>query len=118
MKVHTTSHPLVLAVLLLAVGSWACGDDDSDRDAGATPAMTAAASRDPAALGSLGARLHAAPERTEEILTEAGLDYAAFEQAVRDVATDVEASRRYREAFEATRSDGLMTTSEKADPAG
>jgi hypothetical protein len=114
-RTTTIPLPLLLVALLLAAGTWACGGD-GDAD-GATPAVTAATDLDATALGSLGARLHAAPERAEEILAEAGLDYAAFEQAVRAVASDVEASRRYREAFEATRRDPLVTANAKGDPA-
>lgn len=57
--------------------------------------------QDPSDLGTLAARIDREPERTDELLAEAGVTREELHQAILRVATDPEASRAYRDAFEA-----------------
>lgn len=57
--------------------------------------------RDPADLGAFAARIEREPERADEILADAQVDRAELRQAIFEVARDPEASREYRDAFEA-----------------
>ena len=89
--------PLFVACLLLAILPLGC----SDAETAAAETDAAVADLSPEELGRLGARLHESPGRAEEILAERGLTWEAFESAVRELAEDPEASRRYSEAFRA-----------------
>lgn len=78
------------AVLALAGLSSAC--------AGGEPAEDELS---PAELGTLGGRIHAEPERAEEILAEAGLSAEELEERVREVTASPDDARAYAEAFRA-----------------
>lgn len=56
---------------------------------------------DPAALGAFAARVEQQPARTAELLAEAGASRDELHQAILALAQDPDASRRYREAFQA-----------------
>ncbi|HVR41995.1 MAG TPA: hypothetical protein VMS56_01015 [Thermoanaerobaculia bacterium] len=53
----------------------------------------------PEELGEIGARISNEPDRVADILAEAGITEERFEEAIREVTEDPEASRRYAEAF-------------------
>lgn len=57
--------------------------------------------RDSTDLGAFAARIDREPERTDELLAEAGVTREELREAILRVATDPEASRAYRDAFEA-----------------
>lgn len=57
--------------------------------------------QDPTDLGAFAARIDREPERTDELLAEAGVTREELHEAILRVATDPEASRTYRDAFEA-----------------
>lgn len=57
--------------------------------------------QDPTDLGAFAARIDQEPERTDELLAEAGVTREELHQAILRVATDPQASRAYRDAFEA-----------------
>lgn len=80
----------VLAVLALAGATAGCGGEDGGTTAGELSAEE---------LGRLGGRIHAEPERADELLAEAGLTAEELEARVREVTADPEASREYAEAF-------------------
>lgn len=65
------------------------------------PARAAATSNElsPESLAELGARIEKEPERAGELLAAQGLDEKSFEQAIRRVTEDPDASRRYAEAY-------------------
>lgn len=50
-------------------------------------------------LGRLGGRIHAEPERVDELLAEAGLTEEQLDAQVREVTADPDASREYARAF-------------------
>jgi len=64
------------------------------------PPQQAIASPTPEQLGAIGAEIKKHPSEAKRILSEHGLDDATFEKAVRGVAADPAASRRYRDAYD------------------
>lgn len=63
------------------------------------PQVAPAANLTPEQLGELGARIQKEPDRAEEILQQHGLTPESYEQAVRGITEDVDASRRYSDAL-------------------
>ena len=55
----------------------------------------------PEELGDLGARIRQDPARAEEFLSERGLTYESYEQAIRGVSEDGDLARRYSDALKA-----------------
>jgi cytochrome c556 len=85
--------------LVLALG---CNQKSSTTTDNAQPAsqQTAAAQNlTPEQLGEIGAAIKKHPSDAEKILTEHGLNMASFEKAIREVSSDPDASRRYRDAY-------------------
>lgn len=58
-----------------------------------------AAELSPAELGRLGGRIHAEPQRSAEILAEAGLTEEELAARVGEVTADPDAARAYAEGF-------------------
>jgi hypothetical protein len=54
----------------------------------------------PEQLGELGARIEKAPDQAATLLGEHGLNEKTFEQEIRKVTEDPEASKRYASAYE------------------
>jgi hypothetical protein len=101
----TTSMTLALCALLFA---GACSNDKPAATAetsGQTPAVaTQQAAATPAQLtpeqlGELGAQIRKNPADAQRLLTQRGLDEQKFEQAVRKVAEDPAAAKRYSESY-------------------
>ena len=98
----------LLAVTLVAVLA-ACSDKPSatievgDSDTPAKSASPATASLSPEDLGELGARIEKQPNDAQKLLSEKGLNDQSFEQAIRKIAEDPEASKRYAEAYKLAR---------------
>lgn len=57
--------------------------------------------QDPTDLGAFAARIDREPDRTDELLAEAGVTREELHEAILRVAADPQASRAYRDAFEA-----------------
>lgn len=98
---RTTTFALMLALAL----AGACGNDRSDTQ---TPASQPVASAQPAAgsatltpeqLGELGAQIRKEPARAGELLSQRGLTEQSFEQQIRQVTENPDASKRYAEAY-------------------
>jgi hypothetical protein len=53
----------------------------------------------PEQLGEIGAQIKKHPSDANKILSDHGLTEATFEKEIRRVASDPEASRRYRDAY-------------------
>lgn len=90
-----------LSMLLLFAA--ACGSDAPSATAGST-AETAvqtqtATTLSPEQLGALGAEIRREPARADEILGRHQLTRESFEQAIRGVTEDADASRRYAAAY-------------------
>jgi hypothetical protein len=93
-----------IAILGLAALLGACQQRQTQTAAAqATPAAAApaahAAAPSPEQLGALGAEIRKDPARGEELLAKHGLTRATFEQAIRAVTENADASRRYAEAY-------------------
>jgi ABC-type enterochelin transport system substrate-binding protein len=97
----TTTLAIMLSTVVLA---GACKNDQTT-SATATSSTTAttqaAASTDmsPEALGELGAAIKKQPKDAQRLLSDHGLTEQSFEKAVRKVAEDPAASRRYTDAY-------------------
>ena len=87
---------LTLTALLLA----GCKEQQQETAAAqAAPVAAPKSTLTPEQLGTLGAEIRKTPERGDELLAKHGLTRATFEQAIRDVTENADASRRYAEAF-------------------
>lgn len=96
------SMALLLSAVLFA---GACSDDSAVNVATTEPATTEATSAQaanltPEELGELGARIEKQPNDAEKILSEKGLDEESFEQAIRKVSEDPQASKRYADSYQ------------------
>jgi membrane-bound lytic murein transglycosylase B len=91
-------------VLVLACTLAACSKEPkSSASAGAAvdpPAVAQSQDLTPEQLGELGARISKDSAKAKQILSEHGLDEKTFEQKIRKVTEDPEASKRYAAAFE------------------
>ena len=98
---------LLAAALVAAL--IACSDKPSatievgDSDTPTKATSTTAASLSPEDLGELGARIEKQPNDAQKLLSEKGLNDQSFEQAIRKIAEDPEASKRYAEAYKRAR---------------
>lgn len=61
--------------------------------------MAAASSLTPEQLGEIGAKIKKQPSDAQKILSENGLTEESFEDAIRKVSEDPQASKRYAEAY-------------------
>jgi len=96
----------ITMALALSLALVAC----SDRKDSAQPAASAGAAVDtpsvaaqeltPEQLGEIGARISKDASQSKQILSEHGLDEKSFEEKIRKVTEDPEASRRYAASFE------------------
>src|SRR5687768_13095154 len=100
----TTLMTLALCALLLAGG---CSNDQpaATNASGSTPAVAGQqaaatpAELTPEQLGELGAQIRKSPADAKRLLSARGLDEQKFEQAVRKVAEDPAAAKRYSESY-------------------
>ena len=91
----------LIATSLLTL-ALACGGQDatsSKTDSSTEGPAVASGSLTPEKLGELGARIRKEPTRANELLTQQGLTEESFEQAIRNVTEDPEASKRYAESY-------------------
>jgi hypothetical protein len=96
-------HAAALTILLLV----ACGGRDAQSvrsvNTASQPAtvQTSAPAKamTPEQLGELGAQIRKEPTRAHELLASHGLDEQQFEQAIRNVTENADASKRYAAAY-------------------
>ena len=93
---------IIALTLLLA----ACGRNDervastnAEAAAGAKLAASTTAQLTPEQLGELGAQINRQPDRANELLAHHGLTRESFEQQIRKITEDPQASRRYAGAW-------------------
>ena len=99
-------RPASIALMLLALlFTGACADDAKTTTAERAKTTATAEARDltPEELGELGASIEKEPANAEQILSSKGLTEESFEQAIRRVAEDPDASKRYAEAYKRAR---------------
>ena len=93
---------LITAVLALVL---AFGCKNQSATSASTPASNSPAtsvsqnSLSPEKLGELGAKIKKNPNDAQKILSEQGLTEQSFEQQIRQVAQDPDASKRYAAAY-------------------
>lgn len=95
MRAPRSSAALLLLLVLPLVLSAACSEAEARIDL-----------QDPADLGAFAARIDREPERADALLEEAGVTREELHEAILRVATDPEAARTYRDAFEAAWGSG------------
>lgn len=71
----------------------------SSSNATNTPSVGSSATLSPEELGELGAKIKKNPDDAQKLLSEKGLTQQSFEQQVRQVAQDPEASKKYAAAY-------------------
>ena len=88
----------ILAVLAVAL-TLACNKQPATSTATNEQPAVAQASLTPEQLGELGAQIKRSPDDAQKLLSDRGLTEESFEQAVRKVAEDPDASKRYTAAY-------------------
>lgn len=99
-----TSIAIAGLALVLAFGCKNQSDTTTSSAAGSTSTNASASSSSqatlsPEDLGELGAKIKKNPNDAQKLLSEKGLTTESFEQQVRQVAQDPEASKRYAAAY-------------------
>lgn len=104
MTMRTT---LIAALFASTALIGACNNDRTATESASQPATSgssaatasSAATVTPEELGELGAKIEKQPDRAGELLSAKGLDEKSFEQEIRKVTENPEASKRYAEAY-------------------
>jgi len=87
---------IAIAALTVVLG---CQQKTSSTTPAAPAQQTSAQALSPEQLGEIGAQIHRHPSDAQKILADRGITPEQFEKAIRDVAQNPEASRRYRDAY-------------------
>jgi hypothetical protein len=95
-----------MAISLVVLLAFACGGhDNKTASTGSTQAKVestqalAATPLTPEELGALGAQIRKTPDRANDLLRQRGLDEKTFENEIRKVTEDPDASKRYAAAY-------------------
>jgi hypothetical protein len=87
-------------VLVAALGCKQKSSTTAESSPSSQPAVTAQAQNvTPEQLGQIGADIKHHPKDADKILADHGLTQDSFARAIRQVASDPAASRRYRDAY-------------------
>jgi hypothetical protein len=98
-----TSIAITSLVLLLALGCKNQSTESYSAAKSSEATASQATNLSPEDLGKLGAEIKNRPHDAQKILSEKGLTEQQFEQAIRKVADDPAASKRYAEAYKKAR---------------
>ena len=93
---------LTVALVLTLALAGACSNEQKATNVSETATTQATATTTqltPEQLGELGAQIRKEPARASEILSQKGLDEAAFEKQIREVTENPESSKRYAAAY-------------------
>jgi len=92
-----------LIAALMLVAALGCKQKSSTESASSSPQPTVATEQaqnaTPEQLGQIGAQIKHHPSDANKILADHGLTQESFAKAIRQVASDPAASRRYRDAY-------------------
>jgi hypothetical protein len=93
-----------IAWALCAILLGACSNEQPATNAGASNDAPAVATQQqtsltPEQLGELGAQIKKNPNDAQRLLSEKGLNEQSFEQAIRKVAEDTAAAKRYSDSY-------------------
>lgn len=103
------SKTALIAAVALVVALAGCKQKTTTSETTASPTTTvstttvAQTNLTPEQLGEIGAKIKAHPSDAKRILSDNGMDEVSFEKAIRSVASDPAASRRYRDAYKKAR---------------
>ena len=104
----TMKHALI-ALMVLLTFAGGCGQNKPASVASTEPqpaAVTADAKEQnwtPEQLGELGAKIEKTPDQASALLSAQGLNEKTFEQQIRKITEDPQASKRYAAAYEKAR---------------
>ncbi len=100
-RIETMRKTFIAIAALTLILTFGCKQSTTSNatPAGSNEATVAASALSPEELGELGAKIKKNPADAQKLLSEKGLTEQSFEQAVRKVAEDPEASKRYAEAY-------------------
>jgi hypothetical protein len=96
---------IAIAAFALVIASGCKNQSDTttasapDTTSSTTAISASQTSLSPEDLGELGAKIKKSPGDAQKLLSEKGLTVQSFEQQVRQVAQDPEASKRYAAAY-------------------
>lgn len=93
----TTKKRIAPLILVVALVLPAC--QNKEQVATSESVSTTAAAMTPEQLGELGAAIKKQPDQAQRLLAEKGFNEESFEQAIRRVTEDPDASKRYAEAY-------------------
>ena len=101
----TMKHTLIALTvsLTLVAGAWGQNKPAGVASTEPPPAATTAAAQQtltPEQLGELGAKIEKTPDQATALLSAKGLNEKTFEQQIRKITEDPEASKRYAAAYE------------------
>ncbi len=96
-KISTIAAALAFVLVL------GCKNQNQYQQTASTPATSTSSSASqtltPEQLGELGAKIKKNPKEADKILSDKGLTQQQFEQQVRKVAENPDASKRYAQAY-------------------
>ncbi len=97
----TKSLRALVMVSIVAIALTSCKNETATTTSAQNQGTSVAAQSNftPEQLGELGAQIKKSPNDAQKLLTDKGLTEESFEQAVRKVAEDPAASKRYTEAY-------------------
>lgn len=92
---------IILSMLMVVTVASCSREQQSAGNGTASVPSSAVASVNltPEQLGELGAQIKKEPAKADELLAQRGLNQQTFEEAIRRVTEDPEASKRYAAAF-------------------
>jgi nitrous oxide reductase accessory protein NosL len=90
---------IALAALIVLLAGCRQKTASSEQPAPAQQVSASATALTPEQLGEIGAQIHRHPSDAPKILADRGITPEEFEKAIRNVAQDPDAARRYRDAY-------------------
>lgn len=98
-KISIAAAAFTLVFALGCKNQPTTSSESSSPAATTSVSSTSATNLTPEELGQLGAKIKKTPDEAQKLLSEKGLTEQSFEQQVRQVAQDPEASRKYAAAY-------------------
>lgn len=99
MNAKWTAAAAVAALLLAGCGERQTAANDTDTSVPAAASTTVTAER----LGVIGAEIEKSPADADRILAKNGLDRESFEKGIRMVSANPAEARKYRDAYQKSR---------------
>src|SRR5688572_17813050 len=90
---------LIISLTFAVILAAGCSKHEQTSASSATPGTATTTEMTPEQLGELGAAIQKQPEQAQRLLSERGLNEESFEEAIRRVSENADASKRYTEAY-------------------